>query len=61
MGKTKSVIEQVTDRPGHDRRYAIDGAKSTATGWQPKHAFDQALDETVSWYTDNKDWWKRLK
>lgn len=62
MGKDKSIIEFVKDRPGHDRRYAIDWSKiNHELGWKPKLSFDEALARTVQWYKDNKDWWKRLK
>ncbi len=62
MGKDESYLEFVKDRPGHDRRYAIDWSKiQRELGWQPRHNFDQALEETVKWYMDNKDWWLRLK
>ena len=53
----RSLITPVTDRPGHDRRYAIDPAKISAElGWQPRHNFDQGLQLTVQWYTDNQSW-----
>ncbi len=62
MGKDENRLEFVTDRPGHDRRYAIDWSKiKNELGWQPKHNFDQALEETVKWYMDNNDWWLHLK
>jgi len=62
MGKDESWIEFVKDRPGHDRRYAIDWSKiNKELGWQPKYNFDEALRRTVRWYIDNKTWWKKLK
>lgn len=62
MGKDESIIEFVKDRPGHDRRYAIDWTKIyKELGWEPKHTFDDALQLTVQWYKDNEDWWKRIK
>ncbi|MFA9288844.1 MAG: dTDP-glucose 4,6-dehydratase [Weeksellaceae bacterium] len=62
MGKDESSIEYVKDRPGHDRRYAIDWSTiQKELGWSPKYSFDQALEATVKWYTDNQDWWKHVK
>lgn len=60
-GKDETSIEYVEDRLGHDRRYSIDTTKIRALGWKPKHDFEQALDETISWYQDNRDWWEPLK
>ncbi|PTL76170.1 dTDP-glucose 4,6-dehydratase [Vitiosangium sp. GDMCC 1.1324] len=61
VGKPESLIRFVKDRPGHDRRYAIDPSKSKAElGWTPAHTFEQGLAETVRWYVDNPDWWKRV-
>ncbi|MBI3341957.1 dTDP-glucose 4,6-dehydratase [Candidatus Curtissbacteria bacterium] len=62
LGKEESYIEFVKDRPGHDRRYAIDATKiKTELGWEPTYSLDQALDITVKWYQNNQDWWKKLK
>lgn len=62
LGKGESMIEFVKDRPGHDRRYAVDWSKiKTELGWHPLHTFDEWLEKTVEWYTTNKNWWKRLK
>ncbi len=62
MGKNEDMIEHVKDRPGHDRRYAIDWSKIKKTlGWQPAHNFDAALKLTVDWYMNNQDWWQRVK
>lgn len=61
MGKPLDIIEKVGDRPGHDKRYSIDSSKiQKATGWKPKVEFDQALQETVSWYQKNQWWWEPL-
>jgi dTDP-glucose 4,6-dehydratase len=62
MGKDESMIEFVKDRPGHDRRYAIDWSKiKNELGWQPQYDFDTALKMTIDWYIKNQDWWKRIK
>lgn len=60
-GKSEDMIEYVKDRPGHDRRYAIDWSTiQKELGWSPAHSFDEALQETVSWYQHNTDWWKHI-
>ncbi len=62
MGMDIDCIEYVKDRPGHDRRYAIDWSKiKRELGWSPKQNFDKALEITVKWYKDNKDWWEKIK
>jgi dTDP-glucose 4,6-dehydratase len=61
LGKPDSLIRPVADRPGHDRRYAVDTAKLRALGWRPAHAFEDALAETVAWYRANEPWWRPLK
>lgn len=62
MNADESVIEFVKDRPGHDRRYAIDWTKiKTELGWQPQHDFDTWLAKTVDWYKENTSWWDRVK
>lgn len=61
LDKPASLIEFVTDRPGHDRRYSIDSSKIKQLGWQPTHSFDEALEETIKWYQDNTWWWEKLK
>jgi len=61
LGKSHDLIEYVGDRPGHDRRYSIDSSKiQKETGWKPKYEFEQALKETVEWYTRNQQWWEPL-
>lgn len=60
-GKDEGSIEYVEDRLGHDRRYSIDTTKIRAMGWSPQRSFDDALDETVAWYTTNRSWWEPLK
>jgi len=60
--KDESFIEFVKDRPGHDRRYAIDWSKiKNELGWKPLHSFDEWLEKTVEWYKTHEDWWKKLK
>lgn len=61
LGKPESLIEYVKDRPGHDRRYAIDAAKATrGLGWAPRHRFEDALGATVAWYREHRGWWERI-
>jgi dTDP-glucose 4,6-dehydratase len=60
-GKPESLITYVTDRLGHDRRYAIDAAKAQRElGWAPRHRFEEALGETVRWYQAHRAWWERI-
>ena len=62
MGKDESYIEHVKDRPGHDRRYAIDWSKiNRELSWKPEADFDTGLKLTVDWYLKNKDWWRKIK
>jgi dTDP-glucose 4,6-dehydratase len=61
LNKPKTLIKRVKDRPGHDRRYAIDSAKLMELGWKPERNFEQGLAETVQWYADHRDWWEALK
>ncbi|MGH0591622.1 MULTISPECIES: dTDP-glucose 4,6-dehydratase [Bacillus] len=62
LGKTKKDIAYVTDRLGHDRRYAIDAQKmKNELGWEPQYTFEQGLQETVEWYEHHIEWWKPLK
>lgn len=62
LGKDENMIEFVTDRPGHDRRYTIDWSKiKNELGWEPLHSFYEWLTETVEWYKRNKNWWERVK
>ncbi len=57
----RSLITHVTDRPGHDARYAIDASKIKAElAWEPQETFDSGLEATVRWYLDNPDWWEKL-
>ncbi|OGH13098.1 MAG: dTDP-glucose 4,6-dehydratase [Candidatus Levybacteria bacterium RIFCSPHIGHO2_01_FULL_38_26] len=62
LGKDEGFIEFVKDRPGHDRKYAIDWTKiKNELGWEPLHTFDEWLEKTVDWYKTHQDWWKKLK
>ena len=62
IGPREKLISFVTDRPGHDARYAIDAGKiARELGWKPRHSFEQGLRETVRWYLDNKSWWERVR
>ncbi len=62
LGKGEGMIEYVKDRPGHDRRYAIDFSKiKSELGWEPKTNFNEGMKKTVEWYKDNQDWWKEIK
>ena len=62
LGKDESSMESVKDRPGHDRRYALDWTKiRTELGWEPLHGFDEWLEKTVQWYQQNREWWKNVK
>jgi dTDP-glucose 4,6-dehydratase len=60
-GKPETLIRPVTDRPGHDRRYAVDSTKIWQLGWAPRHPFAAALEATVRWYREHEAWWRPLK
>ncbi|MFC1985307.1 dTDP-glucose 4,6-dehydratase [Chloroflexota bacterium] len=62
MGKPRSLITFVTDRLGHDRRYALDTTKiNLELGWEPTIPFADGLKDTIKWYTDNQSWWRKIK
>jgi dTDP-glucose 4,6-dehydratase len=61
LGKPWSLVRQVEDRPGHDRRYAMDSSKLSALGWTNKMSFEAGLPATVDWYLQNQDWWRGIK
>lgn len=62
LGVSKDLIKYVADRPGHDRRYAIDPTKiMTELGWKPQYTFETGIVETIQWYIDNQEWWKNIK
>jgi dTDP-glucose 4,6-dehydratase len=61
LGKDDDLIRFVDDRPGHDRRYAVDCTKLQALGWTPRVPFDEGLEATVRWYAENEWWWGKIK
>jgi dTDP-glucose 4,6-dehydratase len=61
LGKPESLIQPVRDRPGHDRRYAMDISKMRALGWDPAHTCEDAIQRTVRWYVENEWWWRPIK
>jgi dTDP-glucose 4,6-dehydratase len=60
-GADASLIEYVTDRPGHDRRYSLGSEKVKGLGWQAQVRFAEGLERTVAWYRDNQDWWEPIR
>jgi dTDP-glucose 4,6-dehydratase len=61
LDKPESLVRSVPDRPGHDRRYAVDASRIHDLGWAPAHDFRTALADTVRWYREREDWWRPLK
>jgi len=61
LGKPKTLLRFVTDRPGHDRRYAVDCTKLHRLGWQPRVPFEEGLEKTVRWYRQHEAWWRPIK
>ncbi|MBI5700646.1 dTDP-glucose 4,6-dehydratase [Candidatus Saganbacteria bacterium] len=62
LGLSQSILEYVKDRPGHDRRYSLSIEKiKKELGWEPKAKFEQGLIDTINWYKNNQDWWKKIK
>jgi dTDP-glucose 4,6-dehydratase len=61
LGKPWALVRTVEDRSGHDRRYAMDGARLAGLGWQPRTSFEQGLSETVAWYRENDAWWRAAR
>jgi dTDP-glucose 4,6-dehydratase len=61
LGKPETLIRKVTDRAGHDRRYALDAGKLAALGFRARTNFDDALAATVRWYSERADWWRPIK
>ncbi|HUI28800.1 MAG TPA: dTDP-glucose 4,6-dehydratase [Candidatus Acidoferrales bacterium] len=61
LGKPESLLKFVKDRPGHDRRYAMDSSKiEIELRWKPHRSFEEGIEETIRWYTDHEDWWRRI-
>lgn len=60
LGKNEDLIEFVTDRLGHDKRYAIDPTKLEQLGWKPTYTFETGIAQTIQWYQDNSDWWTHI-
>jgi len=61
LGKTEEQITYVKDRPGHDRRYAIDSTKiQTELGWKPSYQFEGGIEATIKWYVENENWWRKV-
>ena len=61
LGKPESLISYVTDRPGHDLRYAIDPTKiTTELGWVPEMSFEEGIAQTIQWFLNHEDWWRPL-
>ena len=61
LGKPWTLVRHVEDRPGHDRRYAMDGSKLAALGWRPKVSFEQGLAATIDWFLANESWWRAAR
>lgn len=61
LGKPSGLVTFIHDRPGHDRRYALDWAKVRSLGWRPRHGFAEALEKTVTWFRENEWWWRKIK
>jgi dTDP-glucose 4,6-dehydratase len=60
-GCDPALVRHVEDRPGHDRRYALDDEKLHALGWEPRRQFEKGLAETVAWYREHRAWWEPIK
>lgn len=60
LGKSEDLIEFVKDRPGHDKRYAMDPTKLEGLGWKPTYTFETGIAQTIQWYLDNKEWWEQI-
>ena len=61
LGRSRSLIRFVQDRPGHDRRYSIDCSRVRALGWSPQVPFEEGLKQTVDWYRTHENWWRTIK
>jgi dTDP-glucose 4,6-dehydratase len=61
LGKPRTLLRYVQDRPGHDRRYALDCSRIGTLGWRPRVVFEKGLEETIAWYAANRAWWEPIK
>jgi len=61
VSRPEGLIKLVQDRPGHDRRYALNSSKIKRLGWKTSYEFEEAMKETVDWYINNEDWWRKIK
>ena len=61
LNKPESLIRYVKDRPGHDRRYSIATEKVNGLGWEPEFDLKSGLQQTVRWYVENENWWRKIK
>jgi dTDP-glucose 4,6-dehydratase len=61
LARPATLVRYVADRPGHDRRYALDAGRLRATGWRPRRSFADGLAETIAWYEEHRDWWSAVK
>jgi dTDP-glucose 4,6-dehydratase len=61
LAKSESLIKRVQDRPGHDRRYALNCSKIRKLGWKASYDFEEVMKRTVHWYINNEDWWRKIK
>jgi dTDP-glucose 4,6-dehydratase len=61
LDKPEALIQFIDDRPGHDQRYALDDGKIRALGWVPQYDFHTAMTQTVEWYVENQEWWRKIK
>lgn len=61
LGRPESLIKLVQDRPAHDWRYALNSSKTKKLGWKTSYEFEEAIKETVDWYMNNEDWWRKIK
>ena len=59
--RPETLVRQVADRPGHDRRYALDAGRLRSTGWRPRRAFEEGLADTIAWYRAHRTWWETVK
>jgi dTDP-glucose 4,6-dehydratase len=61
LKKPRTLLRHVQDRPGHDRRYALDCSRIRALGWSPRVRFEEGLERTIAWYAENRSWWEPIK